>query len=83
MYSGQYMAVGMQGKYDIDPNGVVQGYNIKDTSVGDLQKDITDLLSKPVSPVNATISSMYANDTDMVSNDSDLKARDKVRWIQN
>ncbi len=76
MYGGQYMAVGMQGKYDIDPNGVVHGYNIKDMSVGDLQKNITDLLSKPVSPVNATISSKYANDADMVSNDSDLKARD-------
>ncbi len=46
MYGGQYAVVGMQGKYDIDSNGVVHGYNINDMSVPDFEKNVTALLSE-------------------------------------
>lgn len=48
MYGGQYAVVGMlNGKYVIDPNGLVHGYDIpKPMTLADFEKNITDSVSK-------------------------------------
>ena len=69
-----------QGKFDIDPKGVVYGFEIKNMSVPEMEKNIADILSKPVTQVNdtsnrnATQVAMYANDSDVMLNDSDVNA---------
>ena len=50
-----YNVVGLfQGKFNIDPKGVVYGYEIKNMSVPDMEINIADILSKPVTQVNDT-----------------------------
>lgn len=69
-----------QGKFDIDPKGVVYGFEIKNMSVPEMEKNIADILSKPATQVNdtsnrnATQVAMYANDSDVMLNDSDVNA---------
>lgn len=62
MYGG-YMVVGLyQGKFEIDPKGVVYGLEINNMSVPETEKKIADLLSKPVNDTiihNATEEAMY------------------------
>lgn len=60
-----------QGKIDIDPKGVVYGLEIQNMSVPEMEKNIADLLSKPVNDTvshNATEDAMYANDKDTAFN---------------
>ena len=46
---GNYMVVGLyQGKFNIDPKGVVYGYEIINMSVPEMENNIADILSKPV-----------------------------------
>ena len=77
---GNYMVVFYQGKFNIDPKGVVYGFEIKNMSLPEMEKNIADILSKPVTQVNDTSNSnatqvaMYANDSDVVLNDSDVNA---------
>ena len=80
MYGG-YMVVDLdQGKFDIDPKGVVYRYEIKNMSIPEMEKNIADILSKPATQVNdtsnrnATQVAMYANDSDVMLNDSDVNA---------
>ena len=74
---GNYMVMFDQGKFNIDPKGVVFGFEIKNMSVPAMEKNIADLLSKPASQVNdtairnATEEAIYANDSDTVLNESD------------
>ena len=58
-----------QGKFDIDPNGVVynygQTYTMKNMTVPQMEKDISDLLSKPVNDTassNTTEEAMFVNE---------------------
>jgi len=48
MYDGQYAVVGMlNGKYEIDPNGLIHGFNLpKAMTMTDFEKNITDSISK-------------------------------------
>ena len=46
---GNYTVVGLpQGKFNIDPKGVVYGYEIINMSVSEMENNIADILSKPV-----------------------------------
>ena len=46
-YDGQYAVLGMmQGKYKIDHNGLVHGYNIPNaTTLTDFERNITNTIS--------------------------------------
>jgi hypothetical protein len=77
---GNYIVVFDQGKFNRDPKGVVYGFEIKNMSVPEMEKNIADILSKPVTQVNDTSKhnetevAMYANDSDVMLNDSDVNA---------
>jgi hypothetical protein len=62
-----------QGKMDIDPKGLVYGLEMKNMTVAEMEKNIKDLLSKPVNDTvnrNATEETMYANDSDLPFSDT-------------
>jgi hypothetical protein len=64
-YDGQYAVVGTQGKYDVDLQGQVHGYNLpRVMSIGDLERCMTDKVCSSASNVNSSRIS-YANDTDL------------------
>jgi hypothetical protein len=66
-----------QGKINIDPKGVVYGFEIKNMTVPEMEKDIADLLSRHINDTsnrNATEEAMYANDSDIMFNESEINA---------
>jgi hypothetical protein len=58
----------LQGKYEVDDNGLVTGTNVDEgVTMSDFEKKITDALSSP--KANQPISNdsdYYRNDTDMI-----------------
>ena len=66
-YGGYTIIALYQGKINIDPKGVVYGFEIKNMSLPAMEKNISDLLSKPINDTadrNATEEGMYANDSE-------------------
>ena len=64
-YDGYTIIGSYQGKIGIDPKGVVYGLEIKNMSVPEMEKNIAELLSKPVNDTvnrNATEEVIFAND---------------------
>jgi hypothetical protein len=73
-YDDYTIIASYQGKIGIDAKGVVYGFEIKNMSVPEMEKNIADLLSKPVNDTvnrNATEEALYANDTDTHFNDTE------------
>jgi hypothetical protein len=69
-YDGQYAVVGTQGKYDVDSNGRVHGYNLpRIMSVATLEKCMVDKVCSSYGNGNDTRGS-YTNDTDLITNES-------------
>jgi hypothetical protein len=75
MYDGYSIVASYQGKININSKGVVYGFEIKNMSLPAMEKNIVELLSKPVNDTsnrNATEEAMYVNDSDKIFNESDL-----------
>lgn len=70
-YNGYTIIASYQGIIGIDPKGVVYGFEIKNMSVPEMEKNIAELLSKPVNDtVNryTTEEVIFANDKDTAFN---------------